>query len=121
MGNLSPNFSRWEFECPCNHNCGRDAADIELITVLENLRAYFFNYSVRITSGSRCIQYNKKVGGANRSYHMRAKAADIIVENISPKRVAGYLNRTYPNKYGIGNYSTFTHIDVRSRKTRWKE
>ncbi|EFN9136236.1 serine/threonine protein kinase, partial [Escherichia coli] len=25
----------------------------------------------------------------------------------------------YPNQYGLGKYKTFTHIDSRSKKSRW--
>jgi hypothetical protein len=29
------------------------------------------------------------------------------------------IDTTYPNKYGLGLYKDFVHIDVRSKKARW--
>ena len=79
----------------------------------------FFNRSITITSGNRCPAYNKKVGGATKSYHPRGRAADIQVENVSPDVIHQYLTNKYPDQYGIGKYNSFTHIDTRSNKARW--
>lgn len=118
MGDLSPNFSRWEFECGCG--CGFDTVDYELITVLEDLRSVF-NQPITITSGCRCRRYNfsSKVGGSPYSLHMEGKAADIIVSNVLNELVRQELTKNYPRKYGIGRYKSFVHIDVRSAYARW--
>lgn len=114
---ISDNFSRGEFACRCG--CGFDTVDIVTLTVLQTLRNHF-KESVRITSGCRCAKYNKKIGGAKRSKHVQGRATDIQVANILPVKVADYLEKTYKGKYGIGRYSTFTHIDTRSGSpARW--
>ena len=118
MGDLSTNFSRSEFSCKCP-DCDFDTVDAELITVLEKAREYF-NAPITVTSGSRCTLHNMRVGGSVKSQHLYGKAADIQVEGVNPHAVAEYFRTEYPGKYGVGRGDTFTHIDVRSSKARWK-
>jgi uncharacterized protein YcbK (DUF882 family) len=59
------------------------------------------------------------VGGAAYSQHLYGTAADIKVNGIKPKDVAAYAEKLLPNTGGIGIYSTFVHIDVREKKSRW--
>jgi len=116
MGDISPNFSRWEFECKCK--CGYDTVDIGLIDILEDVRTYF-GKPVSVNSGCRCIPHNRAEGGAERSTHAIARGADIEVEDVQPDDVADYLEDTYPTCHGIGRYDSFTHVDSRSNKARW--
>lgn len=118
MGDLSLNFSRHEFACNCKEDCGYDTVDYELIEVLEDLRSHF-GKAITINSGHRCPTYNSEVGGAPRSVHLTGKAADIVISNCHPYDVQKYLKEKYHGKYGIGSYSTFTHIDVRRGPARW--
>lgn len=114
---ISKHFKRSEFQCACN-NCGFDAVDVELLSVLEDVREHF-DAPVYITSGNRCKAHNEAVGGSPTSQHVKGKAADIQVSGIDPKDVADYLDEMYPSAYGIGRYSTWTHIDTRLTKARW--
>ncbi|MCU7917080.1 MAG: DUF882 domain-containing protein [Candidatus Thiodiazotropha sp. (ex Epidulcina cf. delphinae)] len=109
-------FSRYEFRCRCG--CGKNTVDTELHDVLVDARDYF-QRPITINSAHRCTSHNKKVGGSKNSQHLDGKAADIEVSGISPYDVYDYLNNKHPNKYGIGQYSTFTHIDVRQERARW--
>ena len=115
---LNAYFSRAEFACNCRQ-CGRDVVDTELLDVLMDLRTHF-RAPVYINSGNRCVEYNEAVGGASKSQHLLGKAADIVVSGLIPDEVYGYLDKKYPNTYGIGLYQTFVHIDVREHKARWK-
>ena len=117
MGDLSLNFSRYEFKCKCG-KCAQDTVDVELIKVLERVRSHF-NARVTVNSGNRCEDYNRAVGGGEDSQHLKSRAADIVVKGVSPMDVYAYLVRIYPIKYGIGSYGTFTHIDTRALKARW--
>lgn len=109
-------FHRKEFACKCG--CGFDAVDAELLGVLEDVRAHF-NEPVYITSACRCREHNAYVGGGKNSQHLLGKAADIVLKNTSPSKVADYLEGKYGEKYGLGRYDTFTHVDVRDNKARW--
>jgi uncharacterized protein YcbK (DUF882 family) len=113
---LSSNFSVREFAC----SDGSDPIFIadELVVVLQKIRTHF-GRAVTITSAYRTPARNSAVGGTAYSQHLYGMAADIKVSGISPKKVAAYAAKLMPNSGGIGTYSTFTHIDVRSQKSRW--
>jgi uncharacterized protein YcbK (DUF882 family) len=66
--------------------------------------------------------HNALVGGAADSQHLYGKAADIRVEDVDPATVADCLEDKHPDRYGIGRYQTWTHIDVRSGPpARWRK
>lgn len=117
MGDLTENFSRSEFACRCG--CGFDDIAPELVSVLEKARSHF-NKPVIVNCGCRCPSHNNEVGGAVKSQHMRGIAADIRIQDIAPHNVAEWFEKQFPNRYGIGRYPSFTHIDVRSNQARWR-
>lgn len=114
---LSANFKVKEFAC----SDGSDPIfiDSDLVNVLQKIRSHF-GKSVTITSAYRTPVKNKAVGGTTYSQHLYGKAADIKVTGIAPKTVAAYTEKLLPKSGGIGIYSTFTHIDVRETKARWR-
>lgn len=114
--NLSPHFSRSEFECQCG--CGFDSVDYELLTVLERVREHF-REPVRVTSGCRCKAHNQSIGGSNKSKHIQARAVDFQVDGFYPDEVYQFLDKYAPDKYGLGVYSSWVHLDTRSEKARW--
>lgn len=117
MDDLSEHFNSKEFACGCG--CGFDKVSPELVIVLEALRTHFCQ-PVVINSACRCESHNNEVKGTERSQHLLGMAADIVLKNRTPALVADYLEHKYPDKYGIGRYSSFTHIDVRPEKARWR-
>ena len=116
MARLSKNFSREEFACKCG--CGFDTVDIELIGVLESVRAEF-KAPILVTSGCRCLKYNQSVSGAADSQHTKGRAADIVVSGVSAPSVYAFLCIAYPSKFGFGRYDGFTHVDTRTNNARW--
>ena len=114
---LSTNFKVKEFAC----TDGSDPIfiDSDLVSVLQKIRSHF-GKSVTITSAYRTPGKNKSCGGTTYSQHLYGKAADIKINGVTPKKVAAYAETLLKNKGGIGIYSTFTHIDVRATKARWK-
>ncbi len=113
---LSPHFKRKEFACKCG--CGFSLPDTELIAVLEDVRSHFAK-PVKLNSSCRCPDHNKAIGGAPNSAHVQGIAADIVVVGVAPSQVQQYVLNKYQDRYGIGTYNTFTHIDVRAKKARW--
>ncbi|EDJ5813826.1 serine/threonine protein kinase [Salmonella enterica] len=113
---ISKYFKRSEFSCRCG--CGQDTVDAELLAILEDVREHF-GKPVIINSANRCPTHNKRVGGASKSVHLTGKAADIVVKGVAPDIVHDYLTAKYSGKYGIGKYKTFTHVDSRSKESRW--
>lgn len=54
---------------------------IELCKKLEEIRAFFGDYQIFVTSGYRSTLLNKMVGGVPNSAHTRALAADFYINN----------------------------------------
>jgi len=121
---LTENFSLSEFRC-------RDGSDVpeemmdhvkELAENLQVLRD-FIQRPIIVISGYRSPKYNRKIGGARRSQHMLAKAADIVVRGMTPDEVKAIIVQLIKEgkmkKGGIGLYTTFTHYDVRGANRRW--
>lgn len=109
-------FAQEEFACHCG--CGASEVSALLVHELDKIRVHF-GAPVYIMSGVRCEEHNKRVGGKPESQHPNGTAADIRVKGKDPQYVQAELLRLYPDKYGIGCYSTFTHFDVRNVKARW--
>ncbi len=108
---LSPNFTVKEFAC-------KDGTDKVLIDVdfvkkyLQQIRNHF-RVPITINSAYRTESYNKKVGGASASYHVKGQAFDIVVKGVTPQEVAKYAYSI--GVTGIIQYNTFVHLD--NRKT----
>jgi hypothetical protein len=118
MGNLSEHFSREEFVCHCG--CGRSIIDDRLIAALEAARG-IVGAPLHITSGYRCPEHNRRVGGARKSEHMAGLAADVQCSDLAALYRAAI---TVPEIKGVGIYlraGGWIHLDVRERPSRWAE
>lgn len=113
---LSANFKVSEFAC----KDGSDTVFISpgLVTVLQKIRDHFAK-PVIITSAYRNDTFNKKVGGADYSQHKYGAAADIYISGVSPETIAEFVETIMPNTGGIGVYTGFVHVDVRTTCARW--
>lgn len=120
MGDLSAHFSKKEFACKCG--CGFDSIDKKLIDKLEDLRA-MLGKPIKINCGCRCMNHNEELikqgyQASRNSQHLIGTAADIRVDGVSPSKVADVAELI--GFGGIGRYRTFTHVDVRKKKSRWR-
>jgi uncharacterized protein YcbK (DUF882 family) len=118
-GDLSEHFSRREFACKgCRGDCqiSQPAPAPRLVSVLEAVRRQY-GRAVHVTSGYRCEAYNSRIGGAASSQHLVAAAADIIVQGVPAGEVYEWMDKWHFG--GLGQYKTFTHVDVRQARVRW--
>ena len=121
---LTENFDIKEWRC-------HDGTDVPY-NLVDNVKALAVNLQVlretvgrpvNIISGYRNPSYNKGIGGAKRSYHMKAMAADIRVKGMTPAEVKaaieGLISDGKMEQGGLGLYKSFVHYDNRGRKARW--
>lgn len=114
---LTAHFRVREFKC----NDGNDTilVDERLVKLLEQIRTWAGD-SIRITSAYRTAAYNKRIGGATSSQHLKGTAADIVVTGKDPGDVARFAQAIGAG--GVGHYTAqrFTHVDVRPGRSYWK-
>jgi hypothetical protein len=108
-GDLTENFSAWEFRCPCG--CGLAAMDRPFMEKLQLART-FYGKPMSISSGYRCLKRNKAIRGAKNSQHMHGLAADIRCTDLADRyeilRIAFMLSFNF-----IEVCDAHIHLDMR--------
>lgn len=87
-------FDKSEFACKCGGRyCDGFPAEIKkrIVEVLDTVREYTAK-PVIISSGVRCKNHNKNVGGVGNSYHMDGRAADFAVCGYSAQTTINVIN-----------------------------
>ena len=113
-GKLSPHFLAEEL---CHsHTAERKSIDnrlpedlaanaLRLCEGLEAIRAVLGQPMI-LTSGYRCPELNRHVGGRPTSHHQFALAADFVVPTLSPVYVVGAIKKAYEEgKLGITGWN----------------
>jgi len=94
------------FACSC---CGENLIDPRIVGLVEQIEATAGK--LKVTSGYRCENQNRKVGGAKRSAHTLGLAVDVLCRHSRPRF---HIVKTALNlgihRIGIGN--TFVHLDI---------
>lgn len=115
---LSANFTAGEFKskdgsqqwlvCPL------------LVSQLQTIRDRL-GVPLKINSGYRSPEHNKKVGGASNSMHIYGNAADVACPSgITPERFAGLA--FHVGFTGIGVYNGRVHMDTRTTgRAYWRK
>lgn len=119
-------FSFDEMKCKCG--CDRADMDYHFMLMLFNARKSL-GHPLTVTSGYRCPEHNKKIGGAKGSKHMQGIAADIAMptHRLNPflnyifAPADGFVRRRFG---GIGvslkGRAPFVHIDSRPNEAYWQ-
>lgn len=122
--NLTDNFKLSEFKCKDGTQVPEDLKENvqNLANNLQVLRDHI-GKPIRVISGYRSPKYNRRIGGAKKSQHMFAKAADIKVKGMHPDEVREVILDLIKSgkmaKGGVGRYTTFVHYDTRGWNARW--
>lgn len=113
MGDLTKNFSRYEFRCG---HCGRlDVLDMELVWALQRLRDKV-GKPLPLNSGYRCCAGNASVGGTQYSQHLFGRAADIPAGYATEAQCRGAGFR------GIGlRRGKVVHVDMTTERDNPRE
>ncbi|MBR5780367.1 MAG: peptidoglycan-binding protein [Bacteroidales bacterium] len=111
---ITSNFKVKEFAC----KDGSDTVKIDDVTVgyLQKARDKF-GVPIYINSGYRTSAYNKKVGGASNSYHVKGQAVDHHVKGkVSLMELAKFYESIGCLGIIVYTKSGFVHIDSRTKK-----
>jgi uncharacterized protein YcbK (DUF882 family) len=122
---MSKNFKKSEFKCRDGTSVPDEYMDNleELVQNLQIIRDHI-GVPMHIISGYRSPKYNRKIGGARKSQHMKAKAGDIVVKSMKPTElreiIISLIKEGKIKKGGVGLYRSFVHYDTRGWNARWK-
>ena len=109
---LSQDFYEDEFECQCGKCDSSGKMNRAFIARLQALRTAF-GRPIRITSGYRCPEHNRAVGGAPNSNHLRGIAADIaMTSSVDRYKLLKLAIATECS--GVGVAKNFVHLDLRT-------
>ena len=108
-------FRKEEFMCNCGgKHCGGFPAEPVpmLLKVADNVRGHF-NKAALVSSGVRCKQHNKNVGGVANSRHLTGRAMDFRISGKSAAQVLEYVWTLPEVRYAYDIDGTYVHMDVK--------
>ena len=104
-------FTRAEFRCPCGRCGGYPAEPSEKLVRLADQVREHFGAPALPSSGVRCPEHNKEVGGVWNSRHLAGKALDFRIDGKSAVQVLAFV-RTLPVHYAYAIDERYVHMDV---------
>ena len=114
---ITPNFDLKEFAC-------KDGTPVpekymyNVILLAQQLQVIrdAIGKPIKINSAYRTPTYNKSVGGASKSQHLTASAADLNVSGLRPTElkevIEGLIAQGKILQGGVGLYNNFVHYDI---------
>lgn len=87
--------------------------------VLQPLRNHL-GCAIIVTSGYRCSELNKKIGGKPNSQHLKGQAADFVVPQKKLKEVFDYIKNNLPYDQLLYEYNKtdkWIHVSFCSNKS----
>ena len=117
MANNTTHFKVQEFACKCG--CGKDDIDQRVIDMAEVIRMAL-GVPVKVNSGCRCDNHNKKVGGVKNSKHTKGLAADLSCE-LGAVKMFDTVKKLHsegklPQLDYCIRYKSFIHIDCGGKR-----
>ena len=114
---LSPHFNVSEFRCKCGAEHSTLISD-DLVRMLESLYTELRCSKIIISSGYRCVNHDKAVGGSGTGQHTLGKAADICCYDLSGNPINSKLVCCAAADLGFSGVArindNYTHVDVRT-------
>lgn len=109
MGDLSTNFSEWEFRCPC---CKDLLINFAFIHTLQQARD-MYGESITVNSGYRCKNRNREVGGEDDSAHPLGTGGDLKLPYFDKR--SKFLIAMLTHFPRVGIYSEHVHVDLKPK------
>ena len=116
---LSPHFNAREFRCQCGQPHETLIAS-ELIDKLESLYTALNCSKIIVTSGYRCPEHDKAVGGTSSGQHTKGTAADVCCYGQDGQPISSKTVCCKAQDLGFGGIANitssyqYTHLDVRT-------
>jgi uncharacterized protein YcbK (DUF882 family) len=102
-----------KLECSCG--CGMRLEE-DFLQMIDNARE-FSGAPYKITSGARCITYNRTVPSKDTSTHTKGRAVDIAyTDMIHLVKIIQGLTRAGIKRLGINDKKKFVHADDDKQK-----
>lgn len=108
-------FQKQEFMCNCGgkYCSGFPAEPVPaLVYTADKVRLYFGEAAI-VSSGVRCKQHNKNVGGVANSKHMTGHAMDFRISGKKAQEVLAYVQSFPEVRYAYAIDSNYVHMDVK--------
>lgn len=102
-------------EFACNH-CGKLPSygmSETLMDKLDELRG-LVGHPIYVTSGYRCPEHNRAVGGVDTSQHVLGNAADIYCDYVTAEKLGELAMQVGFDGIGIYHKEEFVHVDCRN-------
>ena len=122
---VTKNFKLSELEFSDSIPAELVANAVDLLKNLQIIRDHF-QKPIVIISGYRSAVRNAQVGGADKSQHLHAKAADIKIAGVPTEEIYSRIDKLIAQgkikEGGLGKYldSNFVHYDIRGTRARWQ-
>ena len=116
---LSPHFNVREFRCQCGQPHETLIAS-ELVDKLEALYTALNCSKIIVTSGYRCPEHDKAVGGTSSGQHTKGTAADVCCYGQDGQPISSKTVCCKAQDLGFGGIANitssyqYTHLDVRT-------
>ena len=116
---LSPHFNVREFRCQCGSSHETLIAS-ELVDKLEALYTALNCSKIIVTSGYRCPEHDKAVGGTSSGQHTKGTAADVCCYGQDGQPISSKTVCCKAQDLGFGGIANitvayqYTHLDVRT-------
>ena len=116
---LSPHFNVREFRCQCGQSHETLIAS-ELVDKLESLYTALNCSKIIVTSGYRCPEHDKAVGGTSSGQHTKGTAADVCCYGQDGQLISSKTVCCKAQDLGFGGIANitssyqYTHLDVRT-------
>ncbi|MGJ3252496.1 MAG: D-Ala-D-Ala carboxypeptidase family metallohydrolase [Elainellaceae cyanobacterium] len=93
---------------------------LRIADTMQEIRELYGNRPIKVTSWYRDPVTNRRVGGATSSRHLTGGAVDFRITGVSPSDVQKRLDSWWGGRGGLASASSFTHIDNRGYRARWR-
>ena len=116
---LSPHFNAREFRCQCGKTHETLIAS-KLVDKLEQLYSTLNCSKIIVTSGYRCPEHDKAVGGTSSGQHTKGAAADVCCYGQDGQPISSKTVCCKAQDLGFGGIANitssyqYTHLDVRT-------